>query len=243
MPLVKYTTRFNPTVNGPLHVGHIYVALVNEAEAHSTGGKFIVRFEDNQPEWVWKTPDTPDVLDGMIDDLNWLGIQVDEWVKQSDIEEQAGKALEMLNGGEFRPRKNFTFLNLLSEVAHSDAHYFAYAPYLTAEKAVMDVLLAEVNLVIRGEDLLSEDCLYAYFCEKFGLPRPRMVYIPRLRQVGGNELLSDISKSNGGFSVASYRESGVKPKELLHRLRVGCLIDPEGSWVLRNVKRRPEWVG
>ena len=48
---MKYNTRFNPTISGPLHIGHLYMALVNEAEAHRSGGKFIVRVDDTNRQW------------------------------------------------------------------------------------------------------------------------------------------------------------------------------------------------
>ena len=38
-PLV---TRFNPTCNGDLHLGHIFMALVNRDMARETGGKLAV---------------------------------------------------------------------------------------------------------------------------------------------------------------------------------------------------------
>ena len=49
---MKYNTRFNPTISGQLHVGHLYMALVNEAEAHRSGGKFTVRVDDANAYWV-----------------------------------------------------------------------------------------------------------------------------------------------------------------------------------------------
>ena len=49
---MKYNTRFNPTVSGSLHVGHLYMALVNEVEAHRSGGKFYIRVDDTQDCWV-----------------------------------------------------------------------------------------------------------------------------------------------------------------------------------------------
>ena len=48
---MKYNTRFNPSISGALHIGHLYMALVNEMEAHRTGGKFIVRVDDTQDIW------------------------------------------------------------------------------------------------------------------------------------------------------------------------------------------------
>ena len=39
-------TRFNPSTNGGLHLGHIYALLVNERFAHDRDGMFYVRFDD-----------------------------------------------------------------------------------------------------------------------------------------------------------------------------------------------------
>ena len=49
-------TRWNPTINGALHVGHLYSMLVNERFAHEQGGKFCVRFDDNNPPFVLNIP-------------------------------------------------------------------------------------------------------------------------------------------------------------------------------------------
>jgi hypothetical protein len=51
--MVRFTTRFNPTLNGYLHLGHVMMCLVNRAEATEHGGKFLVRFDDDQRYWQW----------------------------------------------------------------------------------------------------------------------------------------------------------------------------------------------
>ena len=44
--MIKYNTRFAPSPNGYLHLGHAYSALISEGLARKTGGKFFLRIED-----------------------------------------------------------------------------------------------------------------------------------------------------------------------------------------------------
>lgn len=66
------TTRFAPSPNGPLHLGHAYAAIVAHDLARGRGGRFLLRIEDidgarNRAELV------PEVLA----DLEWLGLAWD----------------------------------------------------------------------------------------------------------------------------------------------------------------------
>ena len=45
-----HVTRFAPSPTGYVHIGSIYVALISESVAHSTGGRFFVRIEDTDRE-------------------------------------------------------------------------------------------------------------------------------------------------------------------------------------------------
>ncbi|MGB5778276.1 MAG: glutamate--tRNA ligase family protein, partial [Allopontixanthobacter sediminis] len=40
------TTRFAPSPNGPLHLGHAYSAIVAHDLARAAGGRFLLRVED-----------------------------------------------------------------------------------------------------------------------------------------------------------------------------------------------------
>lgn len=242
MGLLKFNTRFNPTANGPLHIGHIYTILVNEAEAHATGGKFIVRIEDDQENWVLQCgrDGTAEIVRGMIDDINWLGIHVDEWQLQSQMHDKRDEWINFLQPYDLRLQKR-VFFDQQPELTYRDVYgTFPYAPYLTMEHVVYDAM-SGINLVIRGDDLVSEYGLYAFFCEFFGTFRPRHVYIPRL-QLPKSELLADISKTTGNHQVASFRERGMDPEELHAKLRASCLKDPDELWTLPNLLKEPIWL-
>ena len=236
----KNTTRFEPTSNGPLHLGHLYMILVNYYEAKSTGGRFIFRVEDNSKEWRWRVGDEAmqAYIDGYRQDLEWLGIEPDVWLLESELEEEVTEMRQLL-----APDWHAEELCMypVPWVPFDEAVvYYPYAPQLTVSRVIMDSY-AGVNLLIRGNDLLTEHCLYMHLCDQMRLPKPRCVYLPRLKR-GGKELLSSISKTSGGFSIERYRAEGWTPDELMVKLRHACLKDPTGEWAIKNVKQEPAWM-
>jgi len=175
---MRCNTRFNPTLNGYLHLGHLYNVLVNYHEAKRSGGSFHVRMDDNQRFWMWKSGfEIGEYGDGVIADLRWAGIEASYLSSQLDLAETA----ESLMRDEFnyKPRREDFTAPIGAEVIGMPFEFYPVSDKLTSEKVVFD-FLEHVNLVIRGIDLLSEDCLYRYFVQKFRIPQPRMVYIPRL---------------------------------------------------------------
>ena len=72
--------RFAPSPTGYLHVGGAHSALANWMFARRHGGRFLLRIEDTDTE-----RNRPDLLDGVLDMLRWLGLDWDgEPVHQSD---------------------------------------------------------------------------------------------------------------------------------------------------------------
>ena len=240
----RKNTRFNPTTNGDLHIGHIYLALVNEYEAHRSGGKFVLRLEDDQENIIWimkqKQRSIPAICAQMIEDLEWINIKIDEIVYQSDIAESARALIHQLDPSQLLSglKDMFTYRN--AEVVGNQISYYPYAPHLTAMRVMMDAM-SEIKLLIRGEDLMTEECLYALFCEQYRLRLPEMHYLPRLRLLDGSEI-AEISKTDGNYRIAALREAGMSPAELIDRLRVSCLKDPHGEWIIDNVRSNPTWI-
>jgi len=72
------TTRFAPSPTGWLHIGNLRAALFNYAIARQTGGTFILRIDDTDPE---RSKD--EYVQGIKDDLTWLGIEWDRVEHQS----------------------------------------------------------------------------------------------------------------------------------------------------------------
>ena len=66
-------TRFAPSPTGRLHLGHAYSAALGHARARESGGKFRLRIED-----LDQTRCQPEFVDGIYEDLRWLGLDWDE---------------------------------------------------------------------------------------------------------------------------------------------------------------------
>jgi glutamyl-tRNA synthetase len=71
-------TRFAPSPTGYLHVGNLRTALFNFLIARKTGGQFILRLDDTDPE-----RSKEEYADGIREDLEWLGITWDRFERQS----------------------------------------------------------------------------------------------------------------------------------------------------------------
>jgi glutamyl-tRNA synthetase len=65
--------RFAPSPTGYLHVGGARTALFNWLYARHYSGILILRIEDTDLE-----RSTPEMVDGILDGLRWLGIDWDE---------------------------------------------------------------------------------------------------------------------------------------------------------------------
>jgi len=84
-------TRFAPSPTGKLHLGHAYSATLGHARARESGGRFLLRIED-----LDQTRSRPEFVDGIYEDLRWLGLDWDEPVfvqsqRTAAYEEALGK--------------------------------------------------------------------------------------------------------------------------------------------------------
>lgn len=61
--------RFAPSPNGRLHLGHAYSALLNWKMAQESIGRFLLRIEDTDVSRC-----RPEFVDGIYEDLHWLGL-------------------------------------------------------------------------------------------------------------------------------------------------------------------------
>lgn len=71
-------TRFAPSPNGPLHLGHAYSAVLAHDLARDAGGRFLLRIED-----IDGPRSRPELADAFRRDLEWLGLEWEEMPAQS----------------------------------------------------------------------------------------------------------------------------------------------------------------
>lgn len=87
-------TRFAPSPTGFIHIGNLRTALFNWLIARKTGGQFILRIDDTDPE-----RSKEEYVDAIKQDLEWLGLTWDRVERQSHrldrYSEVAGKLREL----------------------------------------------------------------------------------------------------------------------------------------------------
>ncbi len=84
--------RFAPSPNGQLHLGHAYSALLNQKMAEEANGRLLLRIEDTD-----QTRCKPEFVQGVYEDLRWLGLTWEEPVRiQSEHFDDYENALEKL---------------------------------------------------------------------------------------------------------------------------------------------------
>ena len=78
--MIKYNTRFAPSPNGYLHLGHAYSAFISSELAKKSCGKFFIRIEDIDLGRCKKKYE-----ENIYKDLNWLEIKYEKnIIKQSE---------------------------------------------------------------------------------------------------------------------------------------------------------------
>ena len=107
--------RFAPSPTGPLHIGGVRTALYNYLFAKKNKGTFILRIEDtDQKRFV------PGAEDYINESLSWLGLDIDEGVKE---------------GGDFGPYKQSDRMDKYAAFAHQLVKDgYAYYAFDTSEE-------------------------------------------------------------------------------------------------------------
>lgn len=83
--------RFAPSPTGYLHVGNCRTALINWLFARHNGGKFLMRLDDTDLERSDKK-----YVEALSEDWAWLGLDFDEFEKQSDRLDRYASVIEGL---------------------------------------------------------------------------------------------------------------------------------------------------
>ncbi len=87
------TTRFAPSPTGFIHVGNLRTALFNYLIARKSGGTFILRIDDTDPERSKEA-----YVDAIKEDLDWLGLHWDRMERQSLRLDRYAEAADQLRG-------------------------------------------------------------------------------------------------------------------------------------------------
>jgi len=227
--------RFAPSPTGYLHIGGARTALFNWMYARAQGGKFILRIEDTD-----KVRSKPEYLEEILDSMRWLGLEWDEFYKQSerfDIYRQYAKKLldegkayvekrpESEGGGEAillkMPEKVVKIYDLIRDEITVDTKELKDQVLIKSDGApaynfccAVDDALMEISCVIRGEDHISNTPKQIVIYEALGFKPPKFAHLPLIL----DDERARLSKRAGAVAVTDYRRQGFLPEAVVNYL-------------------------
>ena len=219
--------RFAPSPTGYLHIGGARTALFNWMYAQAQGGKFILRIEDTD-----KVRSKEEYLEEILDSMKWLGLNWDEFYKQSDrfdIYRQYAKRLldegKAYKDGEAVilkvPEKIVKIYDLIRDEIVIDTKEIKDQVLMKSDGSptysfacVVDDALMEISCVIRGEDHISNTPKQILIYEALGLKPPKFAHLPLIL----DDERARLSKRAGAVAVTDYRQQGFLPEAVVNYL-------------------------
>jgi glutamyl-tRNA synthetase len=227
-------TRIAPSPTGVMHIGTARTALFNYLFAKQNNGKFIVRIEDTD-----KDRSKPEFEKSIMDGLEVLGLQYDEFYRQSDRSEIYAEFLNKLIAEDkvyvsketegdresvirFRnPCKKITFKDLIrGEITFDTTELgdFVIAKSPTEPlyhfAVVLDDFLMDITHIIRGEDGISNTPRQILLQEALSAPTPEYAHLPLI--LGKDK--SKLSKRHGAVSLTAFQEQGYTTEAIINQL-------------------------
>ncbi|MEK7185592.1 MAG: glutamate--tRNA ligase [Patescibacteria group bacterium] len=231
----KVVSRFAPSPTGNLHFGGLRTALFSYLYAKHNKGKFILRIEDTDKERSKK-----EFEQNILDSLSWLGIQYDEFYRQSERSEIYKRHLEALVAKDlayvseeavveegkrssvirFRnPNTTIIFSDMIRgeiSFATEDLGDFVIAKSFDEPlyhfAVVVDDHEMGVTHVVRGEEHISNTPRQILIGEAIGAKRPVYGHLPLILAADKSKL----SKRKGAQAVTEYKEKGFLPEALIN---------------------------
>lgn len=237
------------------------MAVLNYLFARKYGGSILFRSEDTDRERSRK-----EYEEDIVDQLHWLGLDWDSFVRTSELLHTHTDALTRLidqdkaylsreeskkQPGTFvevvrlrNPGTSITFTDLIRGPITFDTTElgdFAIARAINDPlyhlAVVVDDASAGITHVIRGEDHISNTPRQILIQEALGYTRPVYAHYPL--HLGSDR--SKLSKRTGDVAVRSYREKGFLPEALLNYIAVLGWTPPSGREVLSIDDMRSEF--
>lgn len=228
-------TRMAPSPTGLFHVGSLRTTIFNYLFAKQHNGKFILRIEDTDKERS-KTEFEQNILDS----LEWLDIQHDEFYRQSERTAIYKEKIQYLLDNELayeaeenqsgtgkvirfkNPNTKITFKDLILgdiEVDTTDLKDFVIARDIENPLYHLTVVVddGEMNVshVLRGQDHIPNTPRQILLLEALGYERPQYAHIPLIMSPRGGKL----SKRDPEVKpILEYKEQGILPDALVNFL-------------------------
>jgi len=220
--------RFAPSPTGYLHVGNARTALFNWLYARGQEGTFILRIEDTDKE-----RSTDASIEEILESLRWLGLDWDEYYRQTDrTQEHLAAAQDLMDRGLVYEEDGAWWFRVPTEgktVVHDDLLGDVEFPndqlkdfvirrsdgsFIYHFVVVVDDADMGVTHVIRGDDHLNNTPKHVMLFEAMGRQVPRFVHLPMI--LGPDR--TRLSKRHGVTAVLGYRDRGVLPETMVNFL-------------------------
>ena len=233
----KIVTRIAPSPTGVLHVGTARTALFNYLYAKQNGGKFVVRIEDTDKE-----RSTEEFEKNILDSMKWLGLEHDEFYRQSERTEIYKKYIKKLISEDkayiskeevkkegqrsevirFRnPNKEISFDDLIrGEVKFDTTELGDFVIAKSLEDplyhlaVVVDDHETGITHILRGEDGISNTPRQILIQDAIGAQRPKYAHLPLI--LGPDK--SKLSKRHGATSLDEFKNQGYFKEAILNHL-------------------------
>ncbi|MCB9771541.1 MAG: glutamate--tRNA ligase [Candidatus Omnitrophica bacterium] len=224
---VKIRVRFAPSPTGFLHIGGARTALFNWMYARAQGGIFILRIEDTDAE-----RSKVEYLDEILRSMKWLGLNWDEFYKQSErfdiYRKYAGQLLaegKAYKDGEAVILKmlpdQVKIFDLIRGEIQFDTETIKDQVLMKSDgtptysfACVVDDALMEVSHVIRGEDHISNTPKQIMIYQALGFKIPKFAHLPLIMDEEGGRM----SKRAGAVAVSDYQVQGFLPEGIVNYL-------------------------
>lgn len=218
-------TRFAPSPTGLFHIGSARTALFNYLYARKHNGKFILRIEDTD-----KTRSEKQYEDDIVNGLKWLGLEWDEFHRQSERTEVYKKYLQKLidEGKAYlddkavrfkNPNKKVVFNDLIrGEISTQtdDVGDFVVAKDLDTPLFHFTVVVDDFEMgmthIIRGEDHIPNTPRHILLQEALGFNIPNYAHLSLI--LGADR--SKLSKRHGAVSLNEYKKEGYLPEAIIN---------------------------
>jgi len=219
--------RFAPSPTGYLHIGGARTALFNWMYAKAQGGQFILRIEDTD-----KARSKPEYLDEILDSMRWLGLDWDEFYKQSDrFDLYRPYAQKLLDEGKAykdgeavllkMPEKQIKVDDLIRGEIIIDSAQIKDQVLLKSDGSpaysfacAVDDALMQISCVIRGEDHISNTPKQIVIYEALGFKPPKFAHLPLIL----DDERSRLSKRAGAIALSDYRGQGFLSEAMVNYL-------------------------
>ncbi len=220
--------RFAPSPTGKLHLGSARTAVFNWLYARHMGGIFVLRIEDTD---LARSEES--YTESIIEDMAWLGMDYDEFYRQSDrFDIYRSYAEKLLSTGMAyysdeslririgKPRViafndivkggisvNTTELDDFVIMKGTGTPTYNFA-------VVIDDALMGITHCIRGEDHITNTIKQIIVYEYLSLGVPIFAHLPLVMDIDKSRL----SKRKGSKEIDYYRSSGILPEALLNTI-------------------------